>query len=192
MTLQTLDKGSTALLVMDYQQFLVDAFVDEPATTLERVAGVLRESRAAGIPIIYVTVGFRPGHPEVSNNNLIFTGVRAGKRFVLGDDGTEIPGAIAPQPDDPVVVKHRVSAFESTDLAMLLRARRIDTLVMFGIATTGVVLSTVRQGADLDYRLVVLADLCHDTDAEAHRLLLEHVLPRQALVVPADEYLAWL
>lgn len=192
MTFQKLDKGGTALLVMDYQRFLVDAFVDEPATTLERVAGVLRESRAAGVQIFYVTVGFRPGYPEVSDNNLIFTGVRAGKRFVLGDDGTEIPDAIAPETDDPVVVKHRVSAFEGTDLAMLLRARRIDTLVMFGIATTGVVLSTVRQGADLDYRLVVLGDLCHDSDAEAHRVLLENVLPRQALVVRADEYLAWL
>ncbi|MGH7440727.1 MAG: cysteine hydrolase family protein [Polyangiaceae bacterium] len=45
-----------------------------------------------------------------------------------------------------------------TDLDMILRANGIDTLVLGGIATSGVVLSTVRHAADADYRLVVVAD----------------------------------
>ena len=192
MTLDDIDTQSTALLIMDYQRFLVETYVREPAVALGRAARVLHASRAAGIPVFHVTVGFRSGYPEVSGNNLIFSGVRAGQRLLLGDEGTAIPDAIAPREDEPVVVKHRVSAFEGTDLAMLLRARRIETLIMFGITTTGVVLSTVRQGADRDYRLVVLGDLCHDNDAEAHRFLLDNIIPRQALVAGADEYLARL
>ena len=68
--------------------------------------------------------------------------------------------AVRPQPEDVVVVKHRVGAFSSTDLDMILRAKGVDTLVLTGLATSGVVLSTVRQGADADYRLVVVADCC--------------------------------
>jgi len=54
--------------------------------------------------------------------------------------------------------------------------------VLGGISTSGVVLSTVRQAADLDYRLTVLADACGDWDMEVHRVLTEKVFPRQAVV----------
>jgi len=99
---------------------------------------------------------------------------------------------VAPLPGDPIVVKHRVSAFSGTDLETLLRARGIDTLVLFGIATSGVVLSTVRHGADADYRLVVIKDCCVDGDDEVHRVLTEKVLARQATVVGAADVLAAL
>lgn len=62
--------------------------------------------------------------------------------------------------------------------------------MLAGIATSGVVLSTVRQAADPDYRLVVLADGCLDPDPEVHRVLTEKVFPRQADVVPVDSWTA--
>lgn len=75
---------------------------------------------------------------------------------------------------------------------MILRANDIETLVMFGIATSGVVLSTLRHAADADYRLVVLKDCCSDRDAEVHRVLVEKVFPRQAKVITAAEFIAAL
>jgi len=51
------------------------------------------------------------------------------------------------------VTKRRVSAFAGSDLHVLLRAGGIEALVLSGIATTGVVLSTLRQAADLDFSL---------------------------------------
>ena len=74
-----------------------------------------------------------------------------------------------------------------TDLEMVLRARGIDTLVLLGIATSGVVLSTVRHAADADYQLVVVSDCCADADEEVHRVLTEKVLVRQATVATANE-----
>ena len=60
-----------------------------------------------------------------------------------------------------VVVKRRVSAFTGSDLEVVLRARTSTTWCCPGIATSGVVLSTLREAADRDYRLTVLADaLC--------------------------------
>jgi len=86
-----------------------------------------------------------------------------------------------------VVTKKRVSAFAGSDLELVLRARDVTGLVLGGIATSGVVLSTVREAADRDYELTVLEDLCLDGDDEVHRVLTQKVFPRQADVrVSAD------
>jgi len=88
------------------------------------------------------------------------------------------------------VTKRRVSAFAGSDLDVVLRSLEVDHLVLAGISTSGVVLSTVRQAADLDYRLTVLADGCADPDPEVHRVLLDKVFPRQATVVDTRAWVA--
>jgi nicotinamidase-related amidase len=183
-----IDRAHTAVLIMDYQKMLVDGCVGDPEATLSKVEGLLRESRSAGITVIYVTVGFRPGYPEVSDNNAMFSAVREGKRFQIGDEASQIPAKIKPETEDSMVVKHRVSAFEGTNLGVLLRARNVDTLVLFGITTSGVVLSTIRQAADLDFRMFVLEDLCYDFDDEVHQFLMKNILPKQATVIQAETY----
>ena len=107
-------------------------------------------------------------------------------RFTEGSAGTEVHTAVAPRPGDVVVTKHRVSAFAGTDLEMVLRASGIETLVLAGIATSGVVLSTTRHAADADYKIVVVEDCCADRDAEVHRVLTEKVFVRQATVAKAE------
>ncbi len=76
-----------------------------------------------------------------------------------------------------------MSAFAGSDLDVVPRAGGIEALVLSGIATSGVVLSTLRQAADLDFSLTVLSDGCFDADAEVHRVLCEKVFPRQAQVL---------
>jgi nicotinamidase-related amidase len=85
-----------------------------------------------------------------------------------------------------------VSAFSGSDLDVILRAHEIEALVLAGIATSGVVLSTLRQAADLDFALAVLADGCADADEEVHRVLLEKVFPRHAQVLAVSEWVAAL
>ncbi|HTS97445.1 MAG TPA: cysteine hydrolase [Streptosporangiaceae bacterium] len=178
---------ATVFLVMDVQRGVVERFGDDPGY-LPRLARAVTAARAAGVPVIYVTVGFRPGYPEVSARNRVFAAVAAAGRFAAGDPAAEIDPAVAPQPGDHLVTKRRVSAFAGSDLEVLLRGLGADTLVLTGIATSGVVLSTVRQAADLDYRLVVLADACLDADPEVHRVLTEKVFPRQAEVLTAAQW----
>jgi nicotinamidase-related amidase len=90
------------------------------------------------------------------------------------------------------VTKRRVSAFTGSDLEVVLRARGISHLVLAGIATSGVVLSTLRQAADLDYRLTVLTDGCLDADPDVHQILLGRVFPRQAEVTTIADWAARL
>lgn len=182
----------TALLVMDYQVGIVAGLPGTPAVLLERTSRVLAAARDAGLTVIYVRVGFRPGHPEIGAGNLMFTAAKQAGRFTTEDPATEIHPAVMPRPDEIVVTKRRVSAFAGSDLELILRARGIDTLVLAGIATSGVVLSTVRQAADADYGLFVLADCCADRDDEVHRMLIEKVFPRQAGVLTAEAFVTLL
>jgi nicotinamidase-related amidase len=171
---------------MDFQDEIVAAYADDGI--VPRVAKVLAHARAVGIPVIFVVVGFRPGHPEVAASNKGFAAAKAAGRLVA----PTVIAALAPLPTEPVVTKHRVSALGETDLATILRGYGCRKLVMTGISTSGVILSTTRAAADLDYEITILADCCADGDAEVHRVLLEKVLPRQASVISSDDFLVTL
>jgi nicotinamidase-related amidase len=179
--------AKSALLVMDVQRAIVD-IADDGSGYLPRLCRAVDGARAAGIPVIYVVVGLRPSDPEVSTRNkALSTAARVG--LFVGDPGTEIHPDVAPQQGDVVVTKRRASAFAGSDLDLVLRAHDIDALVLTGIATSGVVLSTVCQAADLDFGLTVLADACLDTDPEVHQLLIEKLFPRQADVTTIEHWL---
>jgi nicotinamidase-related amidase len=179
------DRPATALLVMDMQNGIVERFGD---AVIEPAARAIAAARHAGVPVIYARVAFRPGHPEISPRNRAFGALREAGAMTQDDESTAIHPALAPAPGDVVVVKRRVSAFAGSDLDVVLRAGGIEHLTMCGIATSGVVLSTLRQAADLDFGLTVLRDACADADDEVHRVLLDKVFPRQAEVVDAG---AW-
>jgi nicotinamidase-related amidase len=182
----TVDPKTSALLVMDFQTAVVEMVAAEKDALLRCTAKLLEAARKAGMRVVYIVVGFRAGYPEVSARNQSFAPVRQSGRFAEGSAGTEVHAAVAPKPGEVVVTKHRVSAFAGTDLDMILRSNGIETLVLAGIATSGVVLSTVRHAADADYRLVVVEDCCRDLDAEVHRVLMEKVFARQTTVVKAE------
>ena len=181
----------TALLVMDVQQGIVDRFASDDGY-LNRLAAAVAAARGAHVRVVYVTISFRAGYPEVSERNKSFAAVAGAGRFTEGDPACAIPPAVAPEPGDVLVTKRRVSAFTGSDLEVVLRADGTEHLVLVGIATSGVVLSTLRQAADLDYQLTVLADGCLDADPEVHRVLVDKVFPRQAEITTVAAWTASL
>jgi nicotinamidase-related amidase len=184
------DIAHAALLAMDCQAGIVSIYAKPPEDFLERASTVLRAAREASLPVVHVQVGFRPGLPEVSSRNKLFAAIRSSpqhQEFFRGAAGVIHP-ALGPEPGDLVVTKHRVSAFTGTDLEMLLRAREVESIVLFGIATSGVVLSTLLHASDCDYKLVVIADCCADLDAQLHEALLTRLFPQRADVLTATEF----
>ena len=181
----------TAVLSMDCQTGIVSIYTKgDKDAFLARAASVLNHARAVGMFVIHVQVGFRPGLPEVSSRNLLFRSIKSSAQHQKLFEGplAAIPAAIAPKEGEIVVTKHRVSAFAGTDLAMILRANEIDTLVLFGIATSGVVLSTLLEAADADFRLAVIQDCCADLDSDLHDCLISKVFPARAAVLSAREF----
>jgi nicotinamidase-related amidase len=169
-----------ALLLMDFQSGIVERLGS--ADVVAAAGTALVAARAHGVPVVFVRVAFRDGAPEVSPRNKSFAALTSGPGLGQDDPATQVVDDLAPADGDVVVVKRRVSAFTGSDLEVVLRAAAVDQLVLAGISTSGVVLSTLREAADRDYGLTVLADACADGDDEVHRVLTEKVFPRQAEV----------
>ncbi|MBA3829330.1 MAG: cysteine hydrolase [Taibaiella sp.] len=179
---------NTALLVMDMQAGIIRNLADATAV-IKNVAKAIATARERDIPVIYVVVGFREGAPEISRNNKFFsTGVK--ERFANADMGAfmKIHPDLAPHEGDITVIKRRVSAFTGSDLEVVLRGQDIRHIILTGISTGGVVLSTVREASDKDFRITVLANGCADADNEVHQVLTTKVFPRQADVLTIEEW----
>jgi nicotinamidase-related amidase len=183
------DTARTAVLSMDLQTGIVSIYAKGQADLVTRVASVLKKARDLGLSVIHVQVGFRPGLPEISSRNPLFSALKNSvqRRQLFQGPAGAIHPAVAPEGEDIIVTKHRISAFTGTDLDMILRARGIETLILFGIATSGVVLSTLLHASDADYGVIVVKDCCADLDPQVHACLVEKVFPRLATVLSADE-----
>jgi nicotinamidase-related amidase len=155
---------------------------------VDRAARAIAAARGAGVQLAYVRVALTDDdYRRVPATNKTFAAAAAARMMHADDPDTRIDARVAPIEGDIVVRKVRVGPFSTTDLDGQLRARGIDTIALAGISTSGVVLSTVRYAADVDYRVLVVEDLCADTDPEVHRILTEKVFPRQAEVISLAE-----
>jgi nicotinamidase-related amidase len=188
MAMPQFDRDRAAVLIMDYQNDVVLRFAEADDSLLQRAARVLSAARAAGVPVIYVVIQFRPGYPEVPASG-VFNRVRQSGMLQEGTEGAAIHEAVAPRPGDLIVTKKRIGAASGSDLECVLRATGRTHLVLFGIATSGVVLSTARWAADLDYTMNIVSDCCFDRDPEVHRVLIEKVLAGMAPAITAQEFI---
>jgi nicotinamidase-related amidase len=176
-----------ALLLMDVQNGLID-LVGADSGYLDRVVATQERAEQAGVLVVLVRVAFRQDHPEISTRNKTFAAVKAGGGMVHGDPVVDPHPRLVRGNGEIVVTKKRVSAFAGSDLELLLCSRNVTSLVLGGILTSGVVLSTVRDASDRDYQITVLEDLCLDVDEEVHRALTQKVFPSQAEVIPAVDW----
>ncbi len=181
--------ASTGLLVMDLQAGILSNIPGADAL-VERVNAVLAEVRKHDMFVGVVQVAFTPeDYERIPERNLSFSQISRAGRLAIDDPSSASYETLDLQGNEPIFRKTRVGAFSTTNLADTLEHKQIDTLVLAGVATSGVVLSTVRDAADRDFGLIVLADCCLDRDVEVHRVLLEKVLPRQAHVLSSEEFL---
>ena len=197
-----LDKGQTALLVMDLENDLVHedgAFKDfgfaqmvKDNDVFGKVNTLLAAARRAQVKVIYISVKFRPGHPEASSSAGLFQAVIGANALVEGTWGAEIHQAVAPQEGEPVVTKRAVSGFASSDLEKLLQLSGITTLLLTGVATNFVVEGTAREAVDRGYNVVVVGDCCASMSQDAHDSALTTALPFLATVTTLDEVTAAL
>ena len=186
-----LDKDRTALLVMDCQQQILQMLPTELSDAVVRnVSRALEIARSANIRVVFVTVQYRAGHIDASRRNKRVAMFAEKGMLSETNELSDIHPDLAPRDGEAVVVKRRVSALAHTDLTPLLSAMNVETLVLAGVTTSGVVLSTVRQAADNDYRVIVLEDCCADSNHEVHRALMDQVFPAQAEVLDVDAFAA--
>ena len=184
----TLNKATTALLIADFYAEMMNTIPHAVERgVVEKTRALQQVARDAGLMVCYSATVFRPGYPEISDRNKTFSQRKASGQPAVSDPLQVIHEAVRPMAGEVVAGKHRVNALYGTDLDLALRANNIDTIVMLGYATSGVVLSTTRYAADADYRLFIVEDCCSDSDEEVHNFLTQRIFPRQAEVVSAAQ-----
>lgn len=179
--------------MMDFQEDIVAMnAAGGSAAAVENARRAIEAARKAGLPVVFVRVAFREGHIDIAASNKRLSALKQRGILVESAKGSQLVAAIGALPSDPVVTKRRFGSFSDTDLQAVLRALSVRKLVMAGISTSGVMLSTVRQAADADFEITVLKDACADGDKELHEVLMAKVFPAQAEVVTVDEFVSSL
>jgi nicotinamidase-related amidase len=173
----------TALVVGDMQAGITANF-PFAGTVLPAIADVVSEARARGAEIIFLRAGLRPTGKDLGARNTIFASFfDLGHLFHDTSPDTAIDTRIGARPEDTVVLKRRTSGFAHTDLDLILRSRRIESLALCGVATSAMIAATVYAASDLDYDITVLRDLCADADPDVHEFLLDRVFPLRGVRV---------
>jgi nicotinamidase-related amidase len=180
---------NTALLILDMQSAILNNLPDS-AKVIVNAAKAIAHARVNKIPVIYVRICFRAGAPEINNNNKAFSayGMQTWTSANM-EEWEKIHPDLAPIADEIIVTKRRMSAFTGSDLEVVLRAQSIQHIILAGVSTSAVVLSTLREAVDKDYRITVLSDCCADRDEEVHRVLTTKIFPRHTDVIAVD---AWV
>ena len=206
-----LSTAKTAVIVVDMQNDfgskggmfdLAGIDISGIRKAIEPTRKVLAAARQAGIPIVYLKMGYRPdlsdlGAPD-SVNRARHLRLKVGQ-VVRAPDGresrvlirdtwnTDIVSELAPQPGDQVLYKTRFSGFYGTDLDSRLARMGIRHLIFTGCTTSICVDSTLRDAMFRDYLGVLLADCMSEPIGEG--------LPRgnhEATLLSAEVLLGWV
>ena len=196
-----IDRATSALIVLDYQNYGVDPEGYHPQHTpglLERteepIAKTVRAldaARSAGLTVIHVGQAWREGHPDVNPAEPWQVAAKEAGRTVEGTWDVEFFPPVAPMLGEITVYKRCISALTGTDLDRLLRMKGITTLVLIGGATNGAVEGTARQGADMGYRVIVAEDCCFAMTDEEHEYSCK-ILSWMTTVIGVDEFVGSL
>ena len=183
-----LDPKKTAMLTLDFQIKILE-IVPGSEAVIPIASKAVEFARMKQYQIIHVGLGFSPGYPELPDSSPMSKRVKPNNLFIKGTPSAEFHNSIV-RPDDLIVYKQRVGAFSENQLHLILRSLGIENLILFGISTSGITLSTLRRAYDLDYRCFVLKDACFNADPEVHHVLTEKIFPSQATVQTVSDFIA--
>jgi nicotinamidase-related amidase len=159
---------TAALVIMHYQtDVFAILFGEQPSPLLDRCNALIRRWRATGRPLFFPNFFLGENYEHASSSNRLISSIVPSGRF---RNALPMKG-LAIEPHDLFYSCPRASVFYATTLDADLRARGISTLVMAGISSTGVVLSSVTWASDADYDVRLISDCCYDPDKEAHEAL---------------------
>jgi ureidoacrylate peracid hydrolase len=194
--------GHTALVIIDMQKdFCVEGFGAHKAgrdlSAAKRatpgIARLLASARANGVMVAHVGFWTLPQNASDSGPWLAQrrrSTASADNLCIADTVGAEFIDELTPQADEWVVHKHKYSAFTGTNLDMLLRSRRIRSLVITGVSTNACVESTLRAGFELDYFICVPPDGVGSWNEDLHNATLANVNHRFGVTLSGDEIAA--
>lgn len=180
--------NKSVLMICDYQLGVGDEPYAKPAAL--RASAALAVGRKAGMLVVFSKVMFRPGYIDISPRNKYFSKVKATNELPPAE--SRLIPLFQPLPNEVLIIKDRFNAFTGDDLTIILRSQGITNLVLAGVSTSGVVLSTFCAAADEDYSMTMLSDACADPNIGLNNDLMTNLFPLSATVLTVDAWAASL
>lgn len=178
------DQIRRALLLLDCQE----GAADQPfaSSAVQAAAQALQAARHAKLLVAFTKIDFLPAYADVAGSNKTFSAIKTHHLFAPGTSTIVAP--LQPVAGEFVFTKDRFNAFCGNALSELLRGQGISHLVLAGVSTSGVVLSTFADTIDRDFDVTILSDACADSDKDLHDTLMSKLFPRSATVLPVKDW----
>jgi len=135
---------------------------------------------------ILVKVGFDSSYLEQPKHSLLFGRAHEFGAIELGTEGTDFHPDLDTSLGDLVIIKPRVSAFYCTNLDAVLRAQKVERLVIAGVSSSLAIQSTAREAHDRDYSVFVVEDACAAASEEDHQMSMK-LLTAIATVIQVED-----
>ena len=119
----------------------------EKNNAIPNAKSVLATARNRGMLTIFVNIGWRPGFPELPENQYypLVQGAKDENKCIVGTWEAEVIDALRPMSDEPIVINFGSDSFEGTDLDRLLRAANVGHLFVSGQCIEHVVATTIMR-----------------------------------------------
>ncbi len=181
-----IEPATAALIIQDLQNDVIaegGAFAASGApkhaasqNVVANVAGLAREARALGVPVIHVHYIVEPGAKGLKLNAPLFKGVKEANAVVRGTWGAAPVAGLEPQAGDFVVEKMRMNGFYDTKLESLLKGFGTRTVIITGAWTNMSIEHTARHAADAGFEVIVASDGSSTVNDEWHHAGLNYAL----------------
>jgi len=188
--------GRAAVLTMELQRGVVgdlSSFPELAAAAREtgvipNTARLLGAARAAGVPVVHCTAGFRADRRgSAPNSPLISAMLRRPEHLVDGTPAVELVPELGPEPGDLVSHRgHGVSPFIGTSLDPGVRALGASTVVVSGVSVNLGILGLAIEAVNLGYRVVVVTDAVCGVPRDYADAVLRHSLALVAMLATTD------
>jgi nicotinamidase-related amidase len=149
----------------------------------------LATARGRGLLTIFVNIGWRPGFPELPENQYypLLQGAKDENKGIVGTWEVDVIDALKPQADEPIVVNYGSDSFEGTDLERILRASNIGQLFVSGQCLEHVVATTIKRAANMGYNAFLIKDATSSFTDGNYTAMLD-ILPLYSKIITADEF----
>ena len=180
-----------ALLIVDVvAAYLTEGsplFMASAAAALASNARLAKAARAAGVPVVFTNVSYKP---DGSDGGVFYRKAPVLKAFVEGSPLGAFPPGLTPEPGDKVFTKQYPSAFFGTGLAEALHADGVDTVIVTGYSTSGCVRASALDAMQYGFVPLVVREACADRHDGPHEANLFDLQAKYAEVISEAEALA--